>query len=310
MTDSIVSNSLSLVNVSAQGGLLKISLPKGRPGKGGKRGKVTKFSRASRKRMIEMFASFHYDYKNPPLFLTLTYPDDEIPDGNEYSQLKAFLERIRRRYPETSGIWRKEVEKRKSGKFIGRSVPHFHVILFDIPSLKYQDVKLWWGEIIGTGSKHLQVKVEPCQNRRKAFAYVSKYVAKMTDDSGVEPAPPTGFNEDGAGKNKVPLTIAHNGTLGRWWGVFNRDFLPFGELLEGTFQIPMEVFYAFRRDARKIFELIDSFGYIDESGKFKRQSVRDKGFTLFVDNPYRWVELLWHYLQQFCFANDCALVMV
>ena len=309
-------NSITLsttqVNVSAQGGLLKIKLPMGRPGTGGVRGKVTAFSRASRKRLIELFASLNIDYTKPPKFITLTYPDEALPDDPSVykKHLKAFQERLRRRFPEMSAIWRMEVEPRKSGKYVGREVPHYHLAAVNMPYLKFEEIRDMWKEVIGS-PVNPRVRIEKCQNRRKAFAYISKYVAKMVDKvpdlEEVEEAPPAGFNEDGADENALSLSIAHNGTLGRWWGVFNRGFLPFGELIEGCYQIPAEVFYAFRRDARKIYEEIGMIRYVDESGKLKRKSVCDKGFTLFVENSYRWLVLLGHYLNEFCTENGIEM---
>lgn len=172
-------------------------LPK-QPGTGGGlRKEVTGFSRASRKRMIEFMASVRN--VGSMLFLTMTYDDMAWLThwGTHHDHFEAFRRRFERAYPSWRCIWRVELQERKSGILIGNKVPHFHLLVFtgvDYEKASHEAIASgfsgWgaaaWQEITASCDEaHLVYgfHVTPVRNRRHAYAYISKYIAKSEDDS-------------------------------------------------------------------------------------------------------------------------------
>lgn len=180
-------------------------------GGGGVRGEVRGFSRASRKRMIEFMAKARF--VGQLLFATFTYPDEfPIDDKKAWNaHFEALRRRIERQYPHYRIVWRKELKRRKSGKNFGMVAPHYHMIidtLNDAPAqievethISYgksypktvsslsRSFETWalqaWSEIVASGDgKHAEMGcfVVACRNRRHAYSYISKYVAKAEND--------------------------------------------------------------------------------------------------------------------------------
>lgn len=182
------------------------------PTGGGKRGKIVGFSRASRKRLIEFMASARTD--GQLLFLTLTYPD-EFPIGDVATwnaHMEAFRRRFERRYGGNyAGLWRQELKTRKSGENQGKVAPHCHMMIDTgipgTPDITVEKVdsygglvdkttsplsrefEAWalqaWSEIVGSNDeRHAQrgAFAVAIRNRRHAYKYISKYVAKEDDD--------------------------------------------------------------------------------------------------------------------------------
>lgn len=208
------------------------------------RGKVTEFSRRSRKRLMDMLASFDMTQalgNRPAIFITLTYGQEWPESDVAKAHLKAFDMRIRRFAPEASGFWRVELQE--------RGAPHFHLIFFNLPYLAKEDMQNWWLEIVGTqyadNSKDEPrcpfTRIEAIASSRKAFRYVSKYVAKSErSDSGFNHSP-----------------YQHgSGWQGRFWGIINKDNLPFAALFEYVMEndeLSNRVFWQFKRLMAKKF---------------------------------------------------------
>jgi len=171
-------------------------LPKPEGAGGGLRGTVTGFSRASRKRMIEFMASVRNT--GSMLFLTMTYDDMAWLThwGTHHDHFEAFRRRFERKYPNWRCVWRVEFQERKSGILIGNKVPHFHLLVFmdgdyeqKAHEAQTQLFSEWgadaWQEITqSTDANHLTYgfHVTPVRNRKHAYSYVSKYVAKAESD--------------------------------------------------------------------------------------------------------------------------------
>jgi len=165
---------------------------------GGIRGDVTGFSAASRSRMIRFMAKIRN--QGDMLFLTLTYDDKAWSSGNGYFQrdFEAFRKRFERAHKRWSAIWRVEIKERKSGDLIGLQVPHFHLLVFtdrtgsdaqkeSVRSNFVEWGKTAWHEITGSDDYHhleFGFHCTALRNRKQAYSYVSKYVAK-TDDDGI-----------------------------------------------------------------------------------------------------------------------------
>jgi hypothetical protein len=191
------------VALEAQGSLLALAIR--RPAKqrrgGGVRGDVQGFSRASRLRLIRKLARLT---PTNTKFVTLTYPDASVSAQDAKKHLRAFLERIRRKYPKTSAVWRLEFQQ--------RGTPHFHLLMFNLPYVPFIELREMWRGVIGlAASSPLFVRIELVRSARGVMRYASKYLAKET------PSPEQGT-----------ALLDYDAYLhaGRVWGVFNAQNLP------------------------------------------------------------------------------------
>ncbi len=264
------------VTVELQGHVFKVSCSGGPQTGGGKRGQIRGFSRASRKRLLEKLARLEPEpidgHRHVASFVTLTYPgsvcvdiDQETgvidaatdlpsPDAAK-ADLRAFLERIRRRFPDVSGVWRLQFDSSGSRPYH----PHFHLILFGLPYIHKDTIRDWWGSVIGRESPI--TRIESIRSWRGVISYAARYVSAATAASVLD-----------------NLAYLHGSSVtGRVWGCFNRDSLPFGKLIALGFD-DCPWFYNLKRAARRYFSGVNGY--------------RRQGFTLFSDNPGRWLELL------------------
>lgn len=292
----MVSQSDSRLNLRFQGGLLKAStnsnLTNSSVPRGGRRGAVTVFSPASRKRLFEKFASLHYT--KMAIFITLTYGQSFPSPQQAKSHLRAFLERMRRAAPGSSAIWRIEFQE--------RGAPHFHLVCFNLPFYPKDDLAVDWLEVVGnkygdwSSGEVLPpfTRIERIHSRKKLFAYVSKYVAKLpneeisssaslSDDISVFGDYEQDSNSDadecgGSGFNNG--AYLH---VGRWWGVFNKDHLPIAELVEMSVGVSLDAYLQFRRAAKRYW-------------KGCRTNGKVQGFTLFCEDAQQWANY-WLYLK-------------
>jgi hypothetical protein len=201
-------------HIEAQGNLVAIKGSFSALGKvgGGRRGLVNTFTPASRRRMLRKVARIA---PQRVVFITLTYPKRYPDPRRAKDHLRAFFERIRRRFPTASGIWRLELQE--------RGAPHFHLLMCELPFIPFAELRRWWTEIIREFvDGHLpRVRIEQIRSRQGAFYYVSKYCAKLA----------------GEGEALLSLSSTHICTPGRWWGVFNRNHLPYAERLYAIVEI-------------------------------------------------------------------------
>lgn len=193
------------VKIAVYADMIKVTVPDYANGKhardrsnsgGGIRGNISGFSRASRKRMIEFMAQVRDE--GDLYFVTMTYDDDSwiCHWGGHQDQWEAFRRRFERAYPGCKAIWRVELKERQSGLLVGQLVPHFHMLIWtggyntDENKRKVADsLQSWgvsaWGEILETENPHFEkygFHVEPVRTRKRAYAYVSKYIGKIDDD--------------------------------------------------------------------------------------------------------------------------------
>jgi hypothetical protein len=185
--------------------------------------------------------------------------------------LDTFIKALRAKYPRAWGVWRLEFQK--------RGAPHFHILLWDGPVI--EDVlhlysvkkKRWiwvgdtknsnnrelfnwisstWFRVVGSGdAKHLRAgtRTEPIQSWNGVVYYISKYLAKLTEDGFV----PEGF-------------------AGRFWGVINKDAFPIEYY---KWNISEGEFYKLRRMMRKRLE---------KKFKKKIECHGDDGLTMYMEN--------------------------
>ena len=187
----------------AQGSLFQLrtlyAVPQKQTG-GGARGKITTFSRASRKRLLKLFARMSM-HKVRTSFLTLTFSASPTPLQAKQA-LKRFMMRIRRKYPDASGVWRMEYQR--------RGAIHFHIIMFNFPYFPQKKLQKVWEAC--TGEAQSIVHITLVRSHRGLMGYVSKYVAKL-------PAPGSTSLDNS--------TYQHDGGTGRFYGVLNAEALPY-----------------------------------------------------------------------------------
>lgn len=208
---------------------------------GGDRGVIKGFSAGSRRRFLRTMGQW-----NPLIFelrlvlgVTLTYPMEFPTARTSQRDLKAFVQRLERRYPGTFGVWKKEPQK--------RGAPHYHLVLaFSEEKRRLDDEGLidfregfqaWlaevWYEIVGSGdTKHYlfhlsgERVVERIHSYRQFMGYLAKYIGKAFDlvDGWHEP--------------------------GRFWGVIERDSMK--EWMWGrVWKVDRAVYVKLRRVMRK-----------------------------------------------------------
>lgn len=219
------------------------------------RGKITAFSRKSRKRLLEFFARTAQT-KLPRVFLTLTYPSNMNDAKTGKMHLRAFLERVRRKFPNSSAIWRIEYQE--------RGAVHFHILFFSLPFWKVESIRKAWSEIIGEENPRIQI--ETIRSKRGSTFYVSKYVAKVTDDALVS-------------LSNLPYSHA-----GRHWGYFNKPQIPMQELHLFEVLGDFKAFWDLRRAIDRFYP--------------KRKKSYAGGAMLFSQNAEQW-QRYWTFL---CFA--------
>jgi hypothetical protein len=175
-------------------------------------------------------------------------------------------------------------------EFQERGAPHFHIIFFGLPFFDKDLVQKYWAEIID--GKEPFTRIEMIYSTKKLTNYVSKYTAKLGDTVSLNGGfnSPTYLHDDQVKDGRVidpvmrtllqyqdAYTALYGEGIGRVWGVFNRENLPFGEKFVITWPEIKGEFQRFRGFA------VQEYPPIAEQ--------RGQGFTLYVKRAYRWRNL-------------------
>jgi len=176
---------------------------------GGIRGGIVGFSRQSRYRLMQMIGSVRRDAELPD-FVTLTYPANFPTVEQSKRDLKIFLQRLARKYPEAGYIWKLEPQE--------RGAPHFHMLVW---GCKTNELFLWvvrnWYDIAGQGDTNALLFLlgslrdsKPCvakvRSWRGVWSYASKYLGKTFE-----------------------VAQWGNTWTGRFWGLGKKENIPFGQ---------------------------------------------------------------------------------
>jgi len=176
---------------------------------GGLRGSIVGFSRQSRYRLMQMIGSIRRDAELPN-FVTLTYPKDFPTVERSKRDLKIFLQRMKRKYPEAGYIWKLEPQD--------RGAPHFHMLVWGV---KTKELFKWvsdnWFDIAGQGDQNAYLFLlgvlrdsKPCVSKvrswRGVWSYASKYLGKTFE-----------------------VAQWGNKWTGRYWGIGQKNNIPFGQ---------------------------------------------------------------------------------
>lgn len=200
---------------------------------GGKRGRVEGFTRGARLRLMRTIGAIRTDAPLPD-FVTLTYPEQFPSVQQAKRDLKIYLQRLRRAFPQAGYIWKLEPQQ--------RGAPHYHLLVWGCSTGRLLAFTLKaWHEIAGNGDqKHYKFHAgllpgsKPCVERVRSFrgvwSYASKYLGKTFE-------------------------VAEWGSAwtGRFWGVGGRECIPFGEYVE--VEQPLSVIVRVQRYQRRYAHL-------------------------------------------------------
>lgn len=175
------------------------------------RGRIRRFSANARRRLMRFMARLRMKGVRAT-FMTLTfkgYPTNEVAK----MALHAFLQRITRKFPKASCVWRMEFQQRGS--------IHFHLLCFNMPYWDWKEILEAWKAC--SRQRIARIDVQLVRSRKGVMHYVSKYIAKVERKSGK------------AFFIQVPyLHAARKWRKGRFWGYHNKKCLPLGQRFEGT----------------------------------------------------------------------------
>jgi hypothetical protein len=273
------------VRMKAQGRTIQLEFASGRvvPSKvGGRRGVISGYTAASRRRLLSELGRL--DLANEVAFFgTGTFCDSFLPGREEVQEiLHRFKARFERAFPDGWSFVRVEWKRRKSGAFVGRWVPHVHLLCGGVPEgatigfyrqatfdfqrsgrirLEGMDFRAWlkwnWYESVGSDDiDHLQAgtSCERVRSVNAAGSYAAKYAAK--DEEDVAPC------------------------YGRAWFIWGRDQLPLAAIQ--SVEIAADAVVRFSRTARK---------FVERFGRRHYGLLRRQGVVTFFGDASAWVRL-------------------
>lgn len=198
--------------IRAQGSVLEI-IPMKEQGayqvRGAARGHITRFTKASRRRLFDLFNRLTVEGTTPK-FLTLTFSGNPTPAEAKVA-LSRFTKRLIRKHPNASAVWRMEMQE--------RGAPHFHLIVFNMPYYPQDKLQKVWEQC--TREAKSIVNVKAIKTKKGVFGYVAKYVGKVEDEGSSSLDEDTYLTDE----EETP-------SVGRWWGIVNKSFLPFADIIE------------------------------------------------------------------------------
>lgn len=213
------------------------------------RGGVTSFSRASRKRMLTRVAQINWKKVKCGLFITLTWPDERWYDWRRLknqarSQFLRDLEYLLDR--KINALWRIEWKPRLSGRYTGKYLPHFHLIVPNVRFIHKDKIKSLWTGAVGA-SDEIITWIDRLENKKKHSIYIAKYCAKVPGSDVLD--------------NVTKLNMK-----GRHWGTHRPELLPVHTTVEFN-DLPLEVVALLRGRAQLVLPWYDA--------------AKDKGFSVF-----------------------------
>jgi len=219
---------------------------------GGQRSEIKGLSKGSRRRLVHLINSL--GETNEAFFVTLTMREAT----ENFKQWKQWLNRtltaLRYSFPNLSGIWRLEFQK--------RGTPHFHLLLYtneqeDIKVLRTK-LRKYWSSAVGkqnTSSIH-GIKVERIRDIRKSGFYLAIYQAKNEQD-----------------RTDIPT--------GKTYGIINKKGLPIARYSGGEFGS-----IHFNTWSKRLYRrYIKANGASTRSPLFFSLKDRTKGFSGFMSRP-------------------------
>ena len=154
-----------------------------------KREKCKEFTNQSRLRMMKLFNRLRVNAMSQACFVTFTYHYGHTKNPAVlHAHRNHILTRLRQLYPGCHYVWRIEFQE--------RGAPHIHLIFWGannfnplIVKKNEQNLKRMWHEMADPNSlahEKYGCDIRPCTSHRQVFAYVCKYVSKVSDESGTK----------------------------------------------------------------------------------------------------------------------------
>lgn len=194
-----------------------------------KRGCIKEFSRASRLRMLKMVARINWPKARTGLFVTLTFPDECLPMVS-IARMRAVWELFRRMEKSLGhslcALWRCEWLPRDSGKHVGVSMPHYHLIIFSVRYFPYWELNAIWKSVLGVNT-YVRTECKRLANERAHGGYIAKYCAKVPSVSSL-------------------VSGAYSRIDGKHWGYYKANALPLA-IKEYFTDLPAEVVETLRK---------------------------------------------------------------
>ncbi|MDP8267364.1 MAG: hypothetical protein P9L97_01430 [Candidatus Tenebribacter davisii] len=230
---------------------------------GGTRQAIITFTARSRKNLIDKLSSLDRDIitSSGAAFLTLTYANRYPTDKDAKIHLRSFMRRLERVVGRKLGfVWRLESQE--------RGAPHFHLLIFGwkktksgwpLTFIQFQNL---WVDTIGFlywDYSYVQplcpyLRINFIREFKALMCYVSKYVAKIEQFSDDPPAESERARSVRASaEDRLRSLFNYSANLyassfnnfnindfinkekelsGRFWGIENRDLIPWAEIRE------------------------------------------------------------------------------
>ena len=185
------------------------------------RGKCLPFSRGSRLRMFKLINRFDWQRAGRSSFLTVTFPDHlGVPNSEDITYARSRFARAIEGVAgqQLSGLWRVEWKIRLSGRYVGRPMPHVHILYFATPYLPWQDVKSRWQQSLGV-TTDVNTDIREVYDLKLAMHYIGKYIGKPPDPAAIS-----------------SLGIGSYLNMGRAWGCYRKSLLPLADA--GVVRVP------------------------------------------------------------------------
>lgn len=208
------------------------------------RGMVGQFSRSARMRMLRTVAKIDWPTVGDSVFITLTYPDQvgtttyKQRGQHRYLFLRYLEKHTRRQLPV---LWRVEWKPRLSGDFVGRVMPHMHLLIGGLRYVNQCTVRKWWRTIVHVNGP-LCTDVQRLEASVGAALYVSKYVAKNPSLD-------------------IGAYLNNHDAVGRHWGMVRKHLFPWAPL-----EVLREITDVQAEDLRRLVDLTLPH-YNPETGK-------------------------------------------
>jgi len=169
-------------SVEIQGSLVRVKMCDGRRRRmpKTKRRRITFLSSQSRQRAFRALARVDWQALLPGQFVSLTYGDNDMAWDRDLrteqrARIQQYIERKAGR--PIPMFWRSEWEVRKSGRWAGYIMPHWHLMVLTYNQLDEEQVRRWWMRIINA-SEYTQVDVREIYGIDGCARYLVYYVAK------------------------------------------------------------------------------------------------------------------------------------
>lgn len=175
------------------------------------RGPITCFSRKARAARLRRIAEIDWKAAGESALVTLTYPDDQANHTMQERKDHRYL--INRYICYCAGrnlgcLWRVEWKPRLTGKFVGRMLPHMHLLYLGHHNIGEENVREVWMRTIGA-KQFTQVDVASVSIGDMVSVYAAKYCSKEANATDLDNVPKRNRTGRHAGELRRNLIPSH-----------------------------------------------------------------------------------------------------